>query len=172
MNASIDFLHPRRAPALGWVMLVAGAIALTVAGVLEVRLRSERDSFEQARQRRAEALRLEREAARRPVVPTADERRLAQVAPLLRQPWLPTLRLVEKSTEPPVYLLSLSVNPSTGDIELEGEAPGFAEALDYMRSLDEDGLLGPARMRSHGSATDPTGRQVTRFNIVTRWAGK
>ncbi len=166
---AIDFLHPRRVPVLGLTLLVLGACALVAAIGIDGRWRSERLAREAAERARAEAARSEREAAVRPVVPTAGELRLRQIAPRLRQPWLPTLRLIEKVTEPPVYLLALSVNPSTGEVDLEGEVPGFAQALEYMRSLDEEGVLGPARMRAHGTATDPSGRAVTRFSIVTRW---
>jgi hypothetical protein len=172
-SATIDFLHPRRTPWLGGCLLALGAVALAFVLWADRQWNAERADHERARREREAVVQRAREAALRPVPPTAQELRLQQIAPQLRQPWLPVLHLIENVTEPPVYLLSLSVDPATGTVRLDGEAPGFAEALAYTHALDDEGLMGPARLRSHDTATDPTtGRPVVRFSIATRWITK
>lgn len=169
---TIDFLHPQRTPWLGWCLLVLGAGALIVAIWTEHQWSGQRAQHEAVQREREDAVRQARDAALRPVAPTMQERRFRQVAPQLRQPWLPTLRLIENVTEPPVYLLAMTVNPVTGELRLDGEAPGFAEALAYGRALDDEALMGPARLASHDTVANATGQQVVRFSIATRWITK
>ncbi|MGM9491331.1 hypothetical protein [Ideonella sp. YS5] len=167
---TIDFLGRQRTAWLGWILLGAGLAALAASLWLGQRWtgqRAQRDAEVRSRQEAAEQA---QRAALRPVALSPDERRLQHIAPRLRQPWLPALRLIENVTEPPVYLLALSVDPASGGLRIDGEAPTFEDALSYVRSLDEPGLLGPAALRSHEQATDPAGRSVVRFSILTRWA--
>ncbi|MFZ5551245.1 MAG: hypothetical protein ACOZJX_21295 [Pseudomonadota bacterium] len=167
---TIDFLGRRRAPWLGWIVLGAGAAALAASlwlGHRSATQRAERDAANHAQQEAAE---LARRAAQKPALPSPDQRRLQHVAPQLRQPWLPALRLIENVTEPPVFLLALSVDPAAGSLRIDGEAATFEGVLAYMQLLDEPGLLGPATLRSHEQAADPAGHNVVRFSIVTRWA--
>ena len=170
---AVDFLRPRRVPWSGWGLLLLGAISLGAALWFEGQWSQERLAFESARAQGEEAAQRAREAALRPVVSSAEELRQRHVAPLLRQPWLPTLRLIENVTEPPVFLLAMSVDPTSGTVRLDGEAPGFAQALAYSQALDDAALLGPAQLRSHDTVADPgSGRQVVHFSIVTRWITK
>lgn len=167
---TIDFLNPPGARWLGWAMLVAGAGMLASAVWCHHRWslqRANRDAVVLAQKYASD--RAQRDASR-PVLPSAEQRRFMRIAPQLRQPWLPTLRLIENVSEPPVFLLALSVDPATGSIRIDGEAPTFDQALSYMQALDEPGLLGPAELRSHEQAVDPTGRPTVRFSIVTRWS--
>lgn len=166
----VDFAHPRRAPALGWALLVLGAAVLSGALWLDRAWTLEQSAAADAQRAREEAARQEREQANRPVPPSADEVRLHAVAPLLRQPWLPVLRVVESVAEPPVYLLGLAIDPASGQIRIEGEAPSFAEALAFAQALRNDEVLAPAQLRSHEAFTDPnTGRQATRFAVTSQW---
>lgn len=121
--------------------------------------------------RASEAEQLRREALR-PVPVSPDQRRLQHIAPQLRQPWLPVLRVVEGATRPPVYLLALAIDPASGNVRVEGEAPSFDKALEYAKALDEDGVLGPAELRSHEQMSEPSGRAAVRFSIVTRWSAR
>lgn len=169
----IDFLHPGRPPAWGWAMLIAGAISLATA-LWQAHTWSQADAM------RAEALRAEAEARRQQAAQAsrrtpgamADERRQQFLARQLAQPWLPTLRLIENATEPPVFVLGLSMDPSAGTLRLDGEAPDLQRALDYGSALHEKNLLGPAELRSHETATDPTGRPVVRFTFVAPWSSR
>ena len=164
----IDFLHPRRLPWLGLSLLLLGGASLAAALWIDRAWGAERRALEDAERARVEAVDRARREALRPVVLTPDQRRLQHIAPVLRQPWLPTLRLIENATEPPVFLLSLSIDPADGVVLLEAEAPDFNGALAYVQSLDEDGLLGPAQIRSHEQGSDPA-RPTVRFKVATRW---
>lgn len=171
MNAaSVDFLRPQRAPWAGWFLLALGVSALLAALWLDRQWTRERGDHEARLKLREETAQQLQRAALAPIAPTPDQRRLQRIAPQLRQPWLPVLRLVENVTEVPVFLLTLAIDPATGMVRLDGEAPGFDQALAYAQALDDDGLMGPAQLRSHEFFNEPgTGRPSMRFSIVTRW---
>lgn len=170
--AFIDFHRPRRVPVLGWVLFALGSAVLAGGLWLDRAWTNERAAVEAARRARDDAARQARELASRPVPLTADELRQRAAAPLLRQPWLPVLRVVEAATEPPVFLLGLAIDPASGQIRIEGEAPSFAEVLAYAQSLRDDVLV-PAQLRSHEAFTDPNnGRQATRFSVTSQWISR
>lgn len=171
MSAStIDFLKPRAKSWLGWCVLALGIGAVAAALHVDRQWRRERTEREAALTARASAAEQQRREALRPMPVSPDQRRLQHIAPQLRQPWLPVLRVVEGATRPPVYLLALAIDPASGSVRVEGEAPGFDEALAYAKALDEDGPLGPAELRSHEQVSDPSGRAAVRFTIMTRWS--
>lgn len=170
MSPTIDFLASRTTSWTGWCLLALGVAAGGAAlhfDRLWVRQRAQIEADVNART--AEAEQRSREAAR-PVPISPDQRRLQRIAPQLRQPWLPVLRIIEAATRPPVYLLALSVDPTSGTIRVEGEAPTFENVLEYAKELDHEGLLGPAELRSHEQLIDPTGHQAVRFTVVSRWS--
>lgn len=169
-RASIDFLRPRHVPWAGWCLLTLGVLALLAALALDRQWTGERGEHEARSRLREEAAQQAQRIAMQPVIPTPDQRRLQRIAPHLRQPWLPVLRLVENVTEAPVFLLTLAIDPATGVVRLDGEAPGFDQALTYTQGLDDEGVMGPAQLRSHEFTSEPgTGRSSVRFSIETRW---
>ena len=170
MASVVDFLRPQRGPLLGWVLLVLGVVALSAAIVVERQWSRVRAEQETAHRQAEEMAQRARDAARQPRGPTLQEQRLGQIAPALRQPWLPMLRLIENATEPPVFLLGVNVHPDSGEVHLDGEAPSFSEALAYARALDEESLTTGAQVRSHDTLNDGQGRQVVRFRVVVRWS--
>jgi hypothetical protein len=171
--ALIDFRSAGRAPAIGWVMLALGVTVLSTALWFDRTWTVQRAEAEQARRATEDAARQARELASRPVQLTAEELRLRATEPLLRQPWLPVLRVIESVTEPPVYLLGLTIEPSSGQIRIEAEAPSFADALEYAKTLRNEEVLAPAQLRSHEGFTDPnTGRQATRFTVTSQWISR
>jgi len=167
----IDFLHPRRVSPVGVVLLALGVVALFLSLWMDRVWTAKRAEREEATHAQWDAAQRRRQEAERPVPLTPDQQRMRRIAPVLRQPWLPTLRLIESVTTPPVYLLSLSIDPATGAIQIEAEAPDFQSALAYVQSLDEEGLLGPAQLRSHETGNDPA-RPTVRFKVVTQWSGR
>ncbi len=171
--ARLDFLSPRRMPRAGIVLLVLAALALGASFWLDQRWSAERVAADEARRAQEESARQALEQASRPVPPTPDELRRRTAQPLLRQPWLQVLRVLESATEPPVYLLGLNVDPATGNIRIEGESPSFAEALAYAQTLRNDDVITTAQLRSHELATDPnTGRQAVRFMVTSQWISR
>lgn len=167
----LNFQRSDDTPARGWVLLVAGSVAL--AGSLAWQAAESAD-----RAKRSAALRQAHEAARqaqaasRAAKPelTAAQAAWASILPALRQPWLPALRAIEAATEPPVHLLSLSIDPTSGLVRIDGEAPDFETAVRYAGVLASPEALQPAQLRSHEAATDPnTGRAFVRFSAQSKW---
>lgn len=172
MSATIDFLRPRRGSRIAYGVLASGLIALVVALWLHQRWAVERAERQATARQTAEAARQAQRAALKPVPPTADELRLQRLAPRLREPWLPALRLIENATQAPVFLLGLTIDPASEAIRLDGEASTFDQVVAYASQLDEPGLMGPAELRSHEQVTDPAGRTTVRFTILTKWAAR
>lgn len=165
---TVDFLRPRGTPLAGRCLLAAGLLSLVAAAWLNQRWDSERAGHEALLRRQEEAQRHAAEAARRPHVPTVDERRLKHLLPQLSQPWLPTLRTIEGATESPVFLLGLGIDPASGRIQLEGEASSFDQALAYVERLSREDTLTDVHLVSHDTpATAPGG--AMRFTVNARW---
>jgi hypothetical protein len=167
---AVDFLKPQRPPILGWVLFALGAAALAVAVQADQRWAMERADREAQHRADSEAAERRQREAQRPVLPSPGQRRMQSVAPQLRQPWLPALRVIEGVTKPPVYLLALVFDPDGGTIRLDAEAGTFEQAVNYAASLQLDGVLGVGELRSHEQAIDPQGRPVVRFTIAAPWS--
>jgi len=169
-ETTIDFLRRRRTPWLGWCLLAAGAFSLIAVLWLERNWTADRRMREASALARVDSAQNAQRIALQPVPPTPDQRRFDRVAPQLRQPWLPTLRLIENVTQAPVFLLGLSIDPANGAVRLEGEAATFEQAIAFAQALSDDAVIGPAHLRSHEVVNDSTtGQSVTRFSIVTTW---
>lgn len=168
-RSTIDFLRSPGTPTLGSVLLVAGALCCAVAIWLSNKWSTERLLALRAEQAAAEAKREQLRPKPR-TAPTIDQTRQAYAQLELRRPWLPALRAVESATVAPIFLLALTIDPATGLVKLEGEAPSLDHALAYGLMLDEGGALQSAVVNSHDLVTDPgSGRTVVRFAASTRW---
>lgn len=168
----IDFIRPGPFLWRGWSLLLLGVVALTATVSMQQWWAAERAALEARQVAQAKALDASRKAAPANLTPTPDQQRLRHVAPLLRQPWLPVLRVIEHVTEPPVYLLNLGIDPAAGLVRLEGEAASFEQVLAYVQALDDDSVLGPARLGSHELTTDSAGRALVRFSVTTPWRSR
>lgn len=172
-TTTIDFLHPQRTPKLGWCLLAVGVLALMAAFWFDHQWAGERAEREAGARLREETAQRAQQAALRTRTPTPDQRRLQGIASQLRQPWLHVLRLIENVTEAPVFLLGLSIDPATGVLRLDGEAPSFDHVVAYAQVLDDEGVLGPAQLRSHELVDEPgSGQPSVRFSIMTRWRAR
>ena len=165
---AVDFLRAPQPPRIGWVLLMLGVAALAAAFSFDQRWASERAASERVEQQALDARRA-RQAPPPPVELTLAQRRWQQAQGELRRPWLPALRAIESATLNPVFLLSLTIEPSTGLIKLDAEAPSFDHALAYVQMLDEGGVLQPATLVSHEQGADVAGRSTVRFSAVTYW---
>lgn len=165
---SIDFKRRPEQPVVGWFLLAAGLVSLAAALVQAQQWAAERAVRDAADRARAEAADIQKrkDAAPRPV--SAAEQRFLKVAPQLRQPWLPTLRLVEVTSEAPVYLQSLALDPTAGDLRIDGEAPDFASALNYVKSLSEPGLVESPQLLLHEQIRDGVVKFSARANWILR----
>lgn len=168
-GSTVDFLHAPRRPRIGWVLLALGIAAMAIALWCEQRWASERAATELADE---QALAAQRAllALPPPREPTLAQRRWQQAQGELRRPWLQALRAIEAATVNPVFLLSMTIEPSKGLIKLDAEAPSFDHALAYVQVLDIGGVLQPAALVSHEQAADVAGRRGTvRFSALTHW---
>lgn len=169
----IDFLHPVTSPRVGWILLALGGMALGAAIWLDQHWTAERMEVQRAHQAVLAAL-AEQQAKAKPIraaVPTQAERRVRQAQTELRRPWLPVLRAVESAAVAPVYLLSLNVDPLTGQVKLEAEAPSFDHALAFVQVLDLEGALQPATLQSHAETPAPQGdKPWVKFSASTQWS--
>jgi hypothetical protein len=167
--SSIDFLHDPSPPMSGWALLVVGAAALIATAAVDNRYAAARVEADQAAQAQSDLERQRRQPVRA-TPPTASEIRLRQAQAESHAPWLATLRAIEVTSQDPIYLRSLVIEPAAAVVKLEAEAPSFAEALSYAKALDDVSLLHPALLVSHEEVADTaTGKNVVRFSVVTRW---
>jgi hypothetical protein len=87
-----------------------------------------------------------------------------------KAPWLRTLRAIETSTQSPVFLHSLAIDPSAGVVKLEAEAPAFADAVAFTEALATEPTLRPAFLTSHETVVAPASSgPVVRFGVAARW---
>jgi hypothetical protein len=166
---AVDFLRAPQPPRIGWVLLALGVGALATTLWLDQRWASERAATDRT-ERQAQDARRAQQAPPPPVEPTLAQRRWQQAQGELRRPWLPALRAIESATVNPVFLLSMTIEPGTGLIKLDAEAPSFDHALAYVQVLDEGGVLQPATLVSHEQSVDAGGgRSAVKFSAVTHW---
>ena len=167
---AVDFLHAPGQPLLGWLLLLLGLAAVGGASMLHRHRESIQAQEDMKIEARAAAERREREAALRPHAIPLDEKRLRHVLPELDRPWLPLMRAIESSTESPVFLLGLSMDPSGGRLQIDAEAPNFDEAMGYVQRLADVELLKSVQIVSHDNVLDPWGRQSVKFTVSARWS--
>jgi hypothetical protein len=164
--SDVDFLRRPAPPVLGWVLLAIGLLA--VAGSLRFAQdwRQQRSRFANHESILASA----RQAPRRPVAPlppTLPQRRWEQARQEQDRPWNAALGAIETATREPVYLLSMVVDPATGSIRLEGEAPAFDQALAYVQTLAAQPALSSATLESHADMGAGAGR--IHFSALAHW---
>ncbi len=171
MNArTIDFLRPRRTPAVGWLLLAAGALAVGFATRQVQQFDAANMLRDEAEARREHDEALARERRETAARPTPESRRIDAAALEVRKPWLATLQAVEASTSAPVYVLDFTVQPAKGSVHLEGEAPDFEQAVAYVERLRRESGLAQASLASHELVTDSaSARQLVRFSIDALW---
>ena len=168
---SVDFLRSQRTPLLGWLLLVAGALAAGQATRLEQRLEAARDSHDRAQAQ----LEHDEEQARQRLIaaslPTPESHRLAGAAAELQRPWLAALQSVEGATSAPVYILDFGIDPVKGHVHLGGESPDFDHAVGYVEHLASGGGVTGAKLSSNEQVTEPgSGRTVVKFTVDANWS--
>lgn len=167
----IDFGPRRLASPYGWLLLVAGSVAVAVALGAGHRIAS------------ATAVQLnilgsiEQQvpgAGRAP--PTAAETRardatLADMRRILEQlnlPWGGLFATLESLHGGDVALLSIAPDARNGNLRISGEARNLGAMLDYHRRLDESPGIRDVSLVSHEILEQVPERPV-RFSLVATW---
>ena len=166
---SIDFIRNSQPGVLGWILLLVGAVTLGGALWLDRQWSAEQQRREAAQRMQTEDALAQARIAAQPRPLTADERRFKAITPHLTQPWLQTLRLIEATTEAPIYLMTLEIDPVNGAIRIDGEAPSFDAVLAYTEQINSPGLLEQSRLRLHEQLTDSPAGPAVRFSATARW---
>jgi type II secretory pathway pseudopilin PulG len=170
MNAAQDFLRRPGPPLRGWLLCIAGLLAFGASLWFWQVRDAQRQVREQQAQAQTQAIAQAQLLAARPAEPGVDERRTRQAMVEVQRPWLPTLQAIEDATRDPVYLLGWAIDPATGRVQLDGEAPSFEQALNYAQALDSEPALAGAQLASHEQVNDvQTGRSVVKFTVVGQW---
>ncbi|WP_457338009.1 hypothetical protein, partial [Rhizobacter sp. P5_C2] len=104
-------------------------------------------------------------------VPAAAERRLqadaARVSADLHRPWLPLLDALEASASPRVNVQQLSVDGGFAKLQLQVDAPGLPELLQYVQSLDRAGApLHGAQLLGHEWVANGSARRLQARIVV------
>lgn len=169
----IDFVRSSRQPLLGWLLLIAGLVMLSLATwqYLENQQRQESTRLTSQREIQAQAdeERLRLGALPPPALTYVNDKRWSRAARELALPWMNTLRALEQTAKPPVFLLGFKSDPANGRLQLDAEAPSFGAALDLVAGLQANPALAQTQISSHEEAPDPQGRPLTRFSVQTQW---
>jgi hypothetical protein len=165
----INFLRPAQHQTWAWPCLIAGSVVMALAWWFSQHWALERAAALQAAQAAAQAQRAARQSAPR-AAPTAAQQGLQRAHTELRRPWLSALSAIESAALDPVYLLALNIEPATGAIKIEAEAPSFGHAVAFTQALADNTALAWATLASHETALNPSTQASTvRFTVRSQW---
>ena len=172
----LDFLRTDPVSPSGATLLLLGSLALLFGLYMAHEWEAQALADLILQRRLAAAHQAQAQPQSKPVLTLSQQRwQLAQ--PELRRPWLSTLQTIEAASQPPNYLLSLTLDAGNGEIKLEAESPSLADALAYVQMLDNE-TLGPALLSTHAPSTDAANPLATgpghntpwvHFKVTTHW---
>ena len=166
---SVDFAQRRRPVTLaGALLLLAGAAAMTAAGLAYSRIQSHRAGLE-----------LKLEAARRRTQPDpAQQMRNAglseeagHIAEELGMPWTRLLAELEEAsyeTGEAIALLSVEPDRAKHSVRITGESRDLPAVLAYVERLQKSALLRCPMLESHDVRSDDPQHPV-RFAVGAEW---
>lgn len=167
----LDFSGRRRPPgALGWLMLVCGALAalgvLHEFDVAETRAAEARHAYERARRETAVA-----RPVRLPAAPLTDVERRAALGVVagLGRDWNALLAALEAAADDPgLALLALDQDGAKGRLKLSGEARNLPEVFAFVKRLEAIPALRDVRLAGYAFRQDGP-IQVVGFDLQARW---
>lgn len=163
-----------QASRLGWTLLVCGALAATYAlarhhAALAAR-RAYQTQVERIAQQEAARHRLELAHQPAPSRPYLEDKKWQRAAAELSRPWTSSLAAIEETATSPIYLTALRVDPVSGHIQIDAEAPHYEDILAYVLSLQKEVSLTEPQLISHESTQEPDGRASVKFSVQMQWA--
>lgn len=169
---ALDFAARRRRPGwLGWLLLMAGLLAIGVELLALHEARNELAERERIVDRLRDELRRTRAAAGRVVGPEMPAQGLEParaVAGALAAPWARVFGDIANSRIDGLALLELHGDAARGSLRLVGQARSLETAFDYIELLQADGALAEVRIDSH-EWTVAGNVDVVRFTASARW---
>lgn len=169
----VDFVKSKGQPVLGWLVLVFGMALLGFMANRYVHMHQRQVLREQTRQEHARKLaNLERERlAQTPAAQPnyAQDKRWRKASSELTLPWIDTLRAIEHATKPPVFLLTLKSDPTSGRLQMDAEASDFEEVLGYVSALQDESALVDTQLIAHEDTNDAQGHPLVRFSVQSKW---
>lgn len=166
---ALDFKQaPRQWSALGLVVLVIGALALSYVANSERNLTGQIELAE---------ARLDRLAKRGKIQPTqpvdseqlqTDIRQANDILQQLSLPWDALFNAVEAKREQEIALLSIQPNVDKRVVRITGEAKNFEALLAYMRYLEASKTLHQVYLTSHEVRSQDAEKPV-RFALSANW---
>jgi len=165
MKLSLDFAHPRQAPArLAWIVLLAGLLAAGSCALRYADLLNES---------RAVTMRLATLAPKAAAKPAATARRPDDAAPhpgraLLAADWGGLLTALEQSRPNDIALLALDVEATRGGLQISAEARDQRAMLAYVDSLGRMPGLDQVVLVSHADQ-EREGEKAVRFSLRAHW---
>lgn len=167
----IDFGPRRLASPFGWMVLIAGILALAVALATGHRIAEETavqlNTLGNIEQRVPGAGRAPPTVAET----RAREATLADMRRILDQlnlPWGGLFATLESLHGSDVALLSIAPDARNGNLRISGEARNLGAMLDYHRRLDESPGIRDVSLVSHEIVEQVPERPV-RFSLVATW---
>lgn len=173
MGQEVDFIRAKRQPIVGLGMFFIGVCLAAISGTRWISW-----SQLQARQaaNRIAQIKQEQDLVRKrlaslppPVPPYTEDKRWQLAAQELALPWVETLRALERTTAPPIFLVGFKPDSSSGRLQLEVESPDLDTALAYVKSLQRQPQLANTQMLTHEVSTSLAGSSLTRVVLQTQW---
>lgn len=167
---SVDFLHPRRAPWTGWLLLALGAATAAAAVWHDREIDTAQAARELAQAKRQDEEAQARRRAQQALTPTVDSIRELGARSELQRPWMATFRALEAATADPVFVLALNIDPGKGSVHVDAVAPTLDDALVYVERLGQEHALADVHLTSHDVQNDlSTGRSSAHFSVGAKW---
>ncbi len=164
----INFTRRRRAASpLGWLLLVAGGLALGVVALDHQQAKVELQAVQERAQRQAREL---RPGPRRQVAPVSPETAVAvaRVGTALAQPWDGLLRELEAQRDPRVALLGIEAQAATRSLRMTGEARSMNDVVAYVNRLRRSALTQSAVLSTHEARREGE-VDLIRFSLDLVW---
>lgn len=166
----LDF-QPRRFPAAGMALLLAGLLTFVVAMADYRGVADETESWQ------TELARLQQssQARRLPRAGNAQEmQQMAQAASTvtrdIQRPWEALFHAVEEAKSDEVALLTLTPDATRGVVQITGEAKGRDSILAFVGRLGQSGVLKNAFL-VEDQRLEGESERAYRFLVSADWAG-
>lgn len=174
-NVNVNFLPSRTQTPLGVLMLLSALVTLSACGLQYIHVQ-QAHLLAEARHasRMAQSERIKEEAeqrAKQHAAPLLADGRWIKASAELRRPWMSTLGVMEQLAHPPIYILALRPDATSGRIHIEAESPRVEDMIAFLSEVQKNALLQHAQLVSHETLTSTAGPTGTiKFVLQAPWS--